>query len=197
MTTLLLTGYDEAFRPLGDLTSPLMQSYASRNGFDFHCARQFPASVPPSWHKIELVLFGLRQFERVIWLDADQKITNPDYVPDMREGFHASQDWGPDAIGPEQFSMGAFVVCRDAAKLFDLMADKREGRMGEWCWEQSSMRELFAANRDCMHIHSRRTFNAVPKAVHKAVIEPWEPGDWCAHMTHLTIEKRVKLFRKL
>jgi len=44
----------------------------------------------------------------------------------------------------------------------------------------------------------RRMFNAVPDEVSPGnVVEPWQPGDFAAHLTMLPVEQRVALFHEI
>lgn len=196
MKTLLLTGYNDKFAPLGDLTAPRMQRYASRNDMDFLCFRAAVESgIEASWLKLEYALAYLGGiYGRVIWLDADQVITNFDSVPLAHSGFHASLDWGEDAVTPNHFSCGAFVAGSDSVPLLRRAIMKMEDSIRDGQWEQECLRELARDSNVPVTTHSRRTFNAVPKEIHPSVVEPWQPGDWCAHLTMVPLEDRIRLF---
>lgn len=202
MKTLLLTGYDEKMRPLGDLTSPLMLSYASEQGFDFHCLRTFDGENVPYWHKLNGVKWAFNNgFDRVFWLDADQVITNPDFNPPWKKGFHASLDWGTDAENDSHFSMCGFVVCKDTVHLIDWVLSMKEAYVNGDFPDQKPMQEFYKfhrlATKTLMQTHSRRKLNAVPKQIADNVVEPWERGDFCAHLTMLPVEDRVKVFHEI
>lgn len=204
MTTLVLTGYDDAMRELGDLTTPLMEAYAARHGFDFQCFRDFQGLEAAYWRKIPKTIEAFsRGYGRVIWLDADQMVTNPAWVPlDEWIGFHASQDWGRDATAIEHFSMCGFVAGRDAIWLFDWIENNKAKYVNGPFPEQTPARHLYrdiqsTERAGSMTVHPRRVFNAVPIEVHETVVEPWKPGDWCAHLTMLAFPERVKLFHEI
>lgn len=202
--TLLLTAFDSLMAPIGDLTSPLMLAYANRHGFDFHCSRIFEVGSQSYWQKIwDIVAFTSlsnsirKEYDRVIWLDADQIITNNDWTPPWRSGFHASLDWGEDAVDDNHFSACGFVVCRDAFGIMSSVAQShflfREREFPEQM-ALRSIREEGKWDGKLMHTHPRRMFNAVPKEICETAPEPWEPGDFCAHLTHVEVERRVELF---
>lgn len=205
--TLLLTAYDSTMAPIGDLTSPLMLGYANRHGFDFKCMR-LDGTIPHSyWAKIfevhrslsPLTLYGRYYscYDRVIWLDADQVITNPDFVPPWETGFQASFDWGNDATDESKFSACAFVIGKDMLPFIEAVAASYETFKDKPFPEQAAMRHQYV-NGDSfkyrMRTHTRRTFNAVPKEICEEAPEPWQPGDWCAHLTHVEVSKRAELF---
>ena len=198
MSTLILTGYDDKMKELGDLTAPRMAAYAERHGFDFLCVRDYPAGVPAYWQKMHDVVHAFdKGYTRVIWLDADQIVTNPEFVPGHTVGFHASLDWGQDATEDSHFSMCAFVACPDSRYLFEWVLAHRDEYLYGAFPEQTPMRHLYASsaeNRRVMTIHPRCVFNAVPIEVHPTVVSPWHPGCWLCHLTMVPLPERVRLF---
>lgn len=201
MRTLLLTAFDDRMAPLGNLTAPLMLSYANRHGFDFHCIRQFPTGLPAYWHKMPCTIKAFMEgYVRVIWLDADQKITNPDIIPPGDHGFNASMDWGQDATDKSHFSMCGYTAFADSWHLFQWVLNREDYYIYGLFPEQTPMRHLYARDDDqhgVMTIHPRRAYNAVPIQVHESAAEPWQPGDFSAHLTMLSIADRVKLFHEI
>ncbi len=196
MRTLLLTGYDPRMAPIGELTTPLMEAYAVRHGFDFRCLR-IPAGEFPYPHTAA-TRDALDDYDRVLWLDADQIITNPAVLPPDGGGFHASLDWGRDATEPGHFSLCGYAADRSVRGMFAAAADMREQWRSEPFPEQGPMRRLYAEGWAAMTtIHPRRVFNAVPIEVHPTVQEPWQPGDWQCHLTMIDVPARVTLFHKI
>lgn len=203
MKTILLTGYDPVMAPIGELTSPLMEDYAGRFGIDYSCWLNYTDKHPAYWEKVPFICDRFDEgYERIIWLDADQMITNPYVTPwkDMKSGFHASMDWGQDATDASHFSMCGFVVCRDASCLFEWLEENKSDWVDKPFPEQAPMRWLYS-NRPIangkMTTHPRRAFNAVPIQVHDTAVDPWQTGDWCAHITMVPVERRVEIFHEL
>jgi hypothetical protein len=205
MKTLLFTGFNDAYRALGDLTVPPMLSYTSRHGFDFKCYRTPIIDDIPNaiyWTGVcgAIEAFGCG-YDRVVYLDADQMITNPDIVPQVAEtGVAISKDWGADAVEPWYFSMCGWIAHKNSAILFikalQLEPDFREKSFPE----QAPMQHLYRMVPwvpPMVQVHSRRMFNAVPKEVDPTVQEPWQPGDFAAHLTNLPLEKRIELFHEI
>lgn len=195
MKTLLLTGYDNKMKELGDLTSPLMLSYASKHGMDFRCVRDYPTNKPAYWQKMIDVLIAIDEgYEKIIWMDADIVVTNDSYVPPMSSGFHASLDWGSDATDESCFSMCCFVAYPDSRYLFQWVVDHEKEYINGDFPEQTPMRYLYKTNKHSMTTHPRRVFNSVPIEVHESAPEPWQAGDWLCHLTMIPFPERVKLF---
>ena len=207
MRTLLLTGYDEWMAPIGNLTAPLMHAYANRFGIDFRCWTELSGKHPGYWEKVPQILDAFDDgYERVIWLDCDQLITNPTHWPiTWSGGFHASMDWGQDATEDSHFSMCGFVVHEDARELFDHLESEKEDWVDKPFPEQEPMRRLYRGRAILsspvalaeMTTHPRRAFNAVPIQVHETVVDPWQPGDWCAHITMVDVPRRVEIFHEI
>jgi hypothetical protein len=201
MKTLLLTGYDEAMKPLGDLTAPLMLAYASRHGMDFKCVRNYPANIPAYWEKMTATVEALDNgYDRVFWLDADEYITNPNHIPPWTSGFHASLDWGSDAADDSHFSMCGYIACPDAKFLFEWVIQNEILYIDQDFPEQTPMRYLYKNSpraRSVMGIESRKVFNNVPREVCAEAPEPWTKDDFAAHITHVSVEERVKIFYEI
>lgn len=198
MRKILMSGYDEAVAPIGDLTSPLMESYAREIGCEFILHRKYPEDVHPVWQKAIFILGALRKADRVLWLDADTIITNPDYrLPaNLSPGLHCSQDWRLDQ-GLRDFSLGNVFATKEAIRVYEHALHQKH-----WAdkplWEQSAMREV-QYNPEIahlIHVHPRTMFNAVPNEIAPDVAEPWRPGDWLCHLTGVSIDRKVQLFEK-
>lgn len=225
MRTCLFTGFNAAYAPLADLTVPLMRDYASRHDYGFDCYQTYslpvnylPLDIPNRiyWTGVAgaLAKLGSGDYNRVIYLDVDQVITNPDIPLDVpRIGFHISRDWGADATEPWHVSMCGFMAHRDAVPIFrECLSMEPEWRDKPFP-EQGPMRELIRRKPGSLltvgksaednvegalfNIHPRRFLNAVPKEVHESVQEPWRPGDFAAHLTNLPLDKRIELFHEI
>ena len=200
MSTILITVYDLNMAPIGDLTSPLMEAYADRHQLKFEKTTNLPTDVPASWNKLPLALDAFdRGYEQVIWMDADVCITNPLLTPYgfMCSGFHASIDWGEDATQPYHFSAGCFVINKNARHLFEWCIEHRDEYATGAFWEQTPLRLLMERGDKKMFTHPRRVLNSVPLRVHPKVVDPWQRGDFVAHLTMIPVADKVKLFRAL
>jgi len=207
MKTILITGYDHSMRPIGDLTVGRMQRYAQRHNIAFSVGILTSVKPESYWAKVPATIEMLKDFDRVIWLDADQMITEPDAKPweNMTTGFHASKDWGVDATDDSHFSMCGFVMCRDAIELFLWLEENKADWISKPFPEQAPMRWLYehrgifssGLGLTEMTTHARHVFNAVPRQVHESVVDAWTPLDWCAHITMVPTERRVEIFHEI
>lgn len=198
---LLLTGFNLEQEPLGELTAPLMESYAKRHKLGFRCVRFDAQGKEAYWQKIILTLQAFDEgFDRVFWLDADQMITNPLIAPPNEDSplFSASMDWGKDAQDAFQFSMCGYVCDVRVRHAFEWVNSRHDEFITGDFPEQTPMRLYFQANTRKFRALARRLLNAVPDEVSPGnVVEPWQPGDFAAHLTMLSVPERVALFHKI
>ncbi len=197
---LLLTGYNDHQAPLGDLTAPLMESYAKRHRLGFRCVRFAATGKEAYWQKIIETLRAFDEgFDRVFWLDADQAITNMDVKWEsakLHEYLMVSQDWGSDADRFD-FSMCGYIASHRTRDLFEWVNERHDDFINGDFPEQTPMR-MICKEQDRAALASRRDLNAVPDEVSPGnVVEPWQPGDFAAHLTMLPIDERVALFHKI
>lgn len=224
MTTCLFTGYNDAYAPLARLTAPLMAHYASRHGYGFDCYKDWslpqnylPMDVPNRiyWTGVAGALAKLRNgYDRVIYLDVDQVITNPENDFDnLTFGLHVSKDWGADAVEHWHFSACGIIAHRDCIPLLEETLSMEPAWRDKSFPEQGPLRAVVRNRLDRMefydikpgeqkwnaaiNVHPRRVLNAVPKEVDPTVQEPWQPGDFAAHLTNLPLDKRIELFHEI
>lgn len=197
MKELVLTTFNDKMKPIGDLTSPLILSYASKHGMDFKCVRIYPENEPPYIHTLIIKDALESGYDRIIFIEADIIITNPEYVPPWVSGFHVSRDWGLDATESNSFSLCCFAASQNSKSIFDEAVKNRHEDLYGSFPEQDTMRKLYYTNQHLITVHPRRVFNSVPRQVHPTVQEPWKKGDWICHLTMLPIQDRVKLFHQI
>lgn len=204
MRTLLFTGYDKGYEELASITVPRMLAFSARRGWDFKVWRTFPFPVSKDavyWTgacgAIEALGNG---YERVMYLDADQLVTNmdSDEFPSS-PGFHVSRDWGQDAVNQSFFSMCGFIADKAAEPIFRAAWALAEIWKNEPFPEQGVMRHVVAKGIYGPYaVHPRKLFNSVPEEVCPGhVMEPWLKGDFTAHLTMCSYADRIKLAKKL
>lgn len=216
MKTILITGHDAAYKPLADITVPRMAEYAERHGYDFTCHTKPLLDVPNGiyWTGVCGALGAFKEgYEKVIYLDCDQLVTNYDFeLPKMQFGFHASQDWGEDAIDPWQFSMCGITVNANVSYVLEQILRLEPDWRNKPFPEQGPMQHLIKRiiesapcvmdkiiNGDGMiNIHPRKMFNAVPDQVCPGKVpEPWQRGDFAAHITMVGLDRRIEIAKAL
>jgi hypothetical protein len=213
MNILVLTGYDDNMKELGDICMPSKLAYAERHGYHFECVRDYPKDVHPSWHKLQLLKDRIDQYDAILWLDADSIVTEPNrtvlyflnagegwtiYEAHQGEVLHASQDWcAPADERPSDakgINFGNFVLRNspdthrmlDAALIYTAYSTRTI-----CCWEQDAINQCMREHswfRSRVRIHPRRTLNAVHpdcKLPSITAPDPWQPGDYLIHLTNV------------
>lgn len=229
MRTILYTGHDEAYKPLAKITVPRMAEYAEHHGMDFTCYDKPLIDVPNGiyWTGVCGALKAFEEgYDRAIYLDVDQLITNMDYsVPNIwTYGFHASKDWGNDATNEWNFSMCGFVTFKTGKGIFETALSVEPHYRDKPFPEQLPMQEmakinmqqrddfnhyvetsgykpLFKSPKDSQWlwtIHPRKVFNCVPYQVCPGnVPEPWSKGDFAAHLTMVDLPRRIEIANEI
>lgn len=217
MRTILFTGFDKAYEPLAELTVPLMELYAAKHGIGFIAYTGEPEGFNIYWTGVVRGLALLQTgYDRVMYVDADQMITNLEKPPECSPsyGFYASQDWGKDAVEPWHFSACGWIAHRDCIPMFQEVLkmelewrDKPFQEQGPWReWMRIKTEHMQKQLRDIeppdppafINISRRRTFNAVPDQVCPGEIpEPWQIGDFAAHLTMAPLERRIEIFKEI
>jgi len=201
---LLYTGHDAAYAPLAAITVPRMAEYAERHGMDFTCYTEPLIDVPNGiyWTGVCGALKAFKDgYDRAIYLDVDQLVTNMDYKIKVNNfGFHASKDWGEDAVEPWHFSMCGFVAYRkDMAPLFEYVLDLEPKWRDKPFPEQGPMQDYISRDAsDLFQLHPRKVFNCVPDQVCPGKVpEPWKPGDFAAHITMCELPRRIEIANEI
>lgn len=218
MKTILYTCTDKNYLPLAQLTVPRLADYAERHGMDFTCYDgPMPNSCSPNegiyWLKFEAALELFNEgYERLIWMDVDQLVTNIDYVlPETKTGLHLPKDWGYDAVESWHLSVCGFIAHPNAIPLFKTAIYFEPEWRGQPFPEQGPLREVvkrandsltFVPNKEqyegLINIHPKKPFNSVPDDICPGKVpEPWVKTDWCAHLTMLPVSDRVALAKKI
>lgn len=214
MKTILFTGLDEPYEALAAITVPCMGDYARNHGVDFCVWEDPPDGLNIYWTGVARALELLRDgYERVMYLDVDQLITNPDISPLSHPpfGFWCSSDWGEDATAPWHFSACGWIAHGDCKPMFEAVLDmepawrdkpfQEQGPWQEWMRERTEGLKMYPNDikqPGLINVAPRRIFNAVPDDVCPGKVpEPWQPGDFAAHLTMLPMEERIALARKI
>ena len=194
MKPVVLTAWTENMHSIVEITSPTKIEYARKHGYEYrdHIFNE-KTDEHPAWGKLALLLDVLPTVDRLLWIDADAFITNPEIslenIPHI-DGLTASRDWGIDASLLD-FSSAGMILTPKALPLVEAASRKTH-----WAncplWDQNGLREAAREFRNLLHILPRRALNAVPQELHPFAVEPWQEGDFLCHLTCKTNEVRKK-----
>jgi len=195
-TTVLCTvALGEAYRAQVMPALASHQAYAARHGIS-HAILSAPPSYrdrPHSWMKIPLIMRLFEQgFMRVVFIDADALITNPDF--DLATVFGSDPGLGRVTVAEDEAGINCGVMFLEDGpamrRILDLVwvfdADVTQGT-----WEQFALKSLMALSHDVTrHVAitpDPRLFNAFPAERNRffPTMErsTWRPGDFLCHFS--------------
>src|SRR3990167_9711436 len=102
MKILVYTGYDNAFKFVGDITSPNKFLYARKYDYEFLMTRDYRGfDRPISWYKIKKIRELLPYYDWIFWTDADSCIMNYDLSLDhlINNNFERKNDINISPLG--------------------------------------------------------------------------------------------------
>lgn len=214
MNILVLSGYDDAMKEVGDRCTATHKRYAELHGYAHEVVRHFRADAHPSYQKIELLQARIHSYDAIVWLDADSVVMNMDVRVEDRMSLDRimtiSADWCCP-IGTEEkdletligVSCGNFIV-RNAEGVDEFL--KRWAAPNRWrirpMWEQSQLREVMEKD-PWMSTQVKRLprwamnsvdVTCVNRAFEDAAPFPYKEGDWIYHLTNVD---RIKILDEL
>jgi len=212
---LVLDGYDDNMRELGEFSEANHHEYAQRHGYDHVTIREFKPDLPPSWQKMENILNRMLDYDAIFWIDADAIVTNmatriEDIIGD-REGLFLSRDIVDhrNAV-PGYFNAGVFVATSSHTTFEFLKEAMRRKHNVFHPWrEKAAMLEVYrdiAYYREYVHVLPRRVLNGAPMESLEYLagsltretlngMEVWMPGDFVCHCCG-PLQNKTDLLRK-
>jgi len=203
MKVAVVTGSTAEFRPVLDVTMPSKREYAAKHGYDL-IEITFSTVHHLGFARLERAFDVSHGYDITLWIDGDSVITNQDVrVEDMAGDtpFTASLDWSPES--PEgDISTGNFIIRPDYSFLEMVYYDEKEAFFDHPCQEQQTMNEVKKKWPSLFTVHPQNVLNSVPVQCEcwseaKPIVIPWQPGDFLAHLTATTNERRIAIAKEL
>jgi hypothetical protein len=209
MKVLILSGYDDAMKEVGDRCTATHRKYAERRGYDCEVVRHYRPDTHPSHQKIRLIQERIDQYDRIMWLDADSVVM--DYRMRIEDWFGVdcimdiSVDWcappeddgGDGPWATTYVSCGNFIIANtpDTHRFLDTWAkhSERYAKRQVCCWEQDGLRAAMQVE-PWFNLGVERTHRRMLNAVHPTCVnrnfpdrapKPYEPGDFLLHLTNV------------
>lgn len=139
----LATG--EEHQQLLEISEPSMRRYAGRHGYDF-LAADLECDRPGSWHKIPILKAALKEYDEVLWVDADIVIVDPSKpVPcpdDCWQALVRHQTGDGDVP-----NCGMWLVRKPMVEFLD-MVWANTARLNSGWWEQAALMDLMGYQHD-------------------------------------------------
>lgn len=199
MTIGVFTFHDELFKPVADITLPVLRAYCERHGYPLTVATERLSNQRVVWDKIPLLLKNLHLNDWSFFIEADILITNPEWT---LETFLIGLG-EPDIIVSDDvngMNFGVFFV-RNSVQARVVLSDAWHLR--DRADIGSEQHALIEACRDSEQVQVAR----VPQKLFNAYLYEhyglpyhtpgnWTPGDFAMHLPGMTVEKRVEVFRR-
>lgn len=212
---LVLTGYDDNMKEVGDRCSATHEAYAIHHGYDHEVVREYLPTTHPSHQKIRLLRERIERYDAIMWLDADTVVFGGLSIEGFKGHRHVmdiSVDWCAPLLDDERPERTTYVSCGNfilwntpnTMEFLDYW-DRHSERYAVrdiCCWEQDGLRAAMNASlwfNDLVRRHPRRVLNAV----HETCInrnfpdrapKPYQPGDFLLHLTNVD---RLKILDQL
>lgn len=145
------TGYHSR---LLSLSIPTLQLYAQNHQYDLFVPSdsffsETTKQLPPAWWKIDIIQYLLKQYDRVLWIDADVIICR--FENDISESLDNSTDFGlvvhetPDGQIPNS---GVWLLNPSCLNWLEHMKSYTHFKRSECWWEQAALLHLMGINPD-------------------------------------------------
>ena len=203
---LVLTGYDDKMKEVGDRCSATHRAYAERHGYDHEVVREYLPTSHPSHQKIRLLKERIEQYDAILWLDADSVVMGDVLIEEFTGHRHVmdiSVDWCAPVSDDERPERTTYVSCgnfilwntpntREFLDEWDRHSERYAVR-DICCWEQDGLRAAMNASlwfNDVVRRHPRRVLNAVHETCTNRNFpdrapKPYQPGDFLLPLTNV------------
>jgi len=159
-------------------------AYASKHSYDrITDETVYDPTRPISWSKIHLIKKYLKDYDYLLWMDADVMVINSNVKIEtflMDEFLLLGRDLNTLNCG--------MMLLRNCPKTFEFLDDvwsQTEFINHPW-WEQAAVIHLYPKYKSDIKVIPRElchTFNAYDKSIDR--FYPWVKGDWVVHFAGL------------
>lgn len=224
--TLIMTGSDINLKEVLSLTLDSKINYTKKHNYDlliktnwnnvskYHFKdfeAQFQDNSQPYLKVLGFlrVLYAfemLRDYDNVMWIDADAIITNSNYtiqdITTEEHCFFVSHDWA----WTKSFNTGNFIIKRhkDTQALYETFLEVSKHFLSDPCQEQATLNYIYQSNiylQNVIKVLPWKYLNSVPEWAQTTetwkdrskIAEPWTEESFIAHLTGLTNEERIHI----
>lgn len=193
----MVTAYSEDWKQLGGAIAETNKAYCAKWGYDFKVHTSgFDPSRPYSWSKILFIREALKNYDYVMWIDADAVITNPEIPLDSLLCLKEELVVGFDHTG---INFGVFFLRKSdfANRLLDEIWNRTEYLKHPW-WEQAAVRKL--QSEDFLDYHIKKSpiqgWNVEYSDTRFGQNE-WKDGDFVAHFMGIEMKEKLTNLAKV
>lgn len=217
---LLVSSYPREWAELAKITCKSHKAYADLRGYDYHADCSNKEDEMSDWHtgqkvrmgirgfiKFELILYFLKDYEWVVWLDADLLITNPavtieSFVQNVPHGIVTGYDFNGTHT--------TVIMARNHPQVRKFFhACNTIGRR-LWLndpWHEMTSLKHFAQQPPYIGLVGYRSAKELCSILADEYVQhgnplsvsgeyKWEPGDFALHLSALSTEKRIEFARE-
>ena len=203
---LVLSGYDDAMKAVGDRCTPTHEAYAIHHGYDHEVVREYLPTSHPSHQKVRLLSERIERYDAIMWLDADTVVFGGLTIEGFKGHQHVmdiSVDWCAPVLDDDRPERTTYVSCgnfilwntpntREFIDYWERYSERYAVRP-ICCWEQDGLRAAMQASlwfNDRVRRHPRRILNAVHETCTNRNFpdrapKPYQPGDFLLHLTNV------------
>jgi hypothetical protein len=160
----------------------------------------YDSSRSPAWSKISLLQKYMKEYDYLIWFDADIMIMNDERRIEDFINLLPNDKFLLIGRDFNNLNSGLFVIrnCPEALQFLDEVWSKTEYLNHEW-WEQAAIIDLYSSKyRKKIEVIPHKyisIMNAYDQRVDSKVF--WRPGDFCVHFAGIHDKELLKKFQIL
>lgn len=192
--------FNAPFKPVADITVPVMREYADRHGYRITIHEERPITRSIVWDRYEILSSEIQNFDAVVHMDADVLITNL-HIP-LEEFVHdgitmtacLTEDGGLRLNDGVAVFRNTETVSKVLGHTF-AAPDSDTVKCG-----QDSLEELYEIYPQLFHVERHKAMNSFlydEYGMPDTTIGHWTPGDFVLHLPGRTNERRVELFNQI
>lgn len=198
----ICTVYNTPFKPVADITVPIMQEYCERHGYGFHHRLCDNPKRDIIWERLEVVkeAAGPDGGEHVVWMDADVLIT--DHVIALHHCLpkdRAAFVFFKTETGTFRLNDGVFAWPCPATDLLEKLLGQEPNPEQKLFCPQDFYEEWFMTqwvDGDFVWPSSLQSILNEEYGIAHAPRQQWKPGHFALHLPGMTNERRVELLKK-
>jgi galactosyl transferase GMA12/MNN10 family len=188
MKFLIISANNSFYKDVAAASNPNLIKYSDLYYFDHKIyTDNFDTNRPAAWSKLKFVLENMCNYDYIMWIDCDAKITNFNYnvlnFLDEKSEFLVSKD-------NNGINSGVFIVkCTEYMAEFLLHTYKQAQYTNHCWWEQAAINELFRIN----YSEINQKVKYLPQEIFNSYISNWNENSFILHCPALQLEKRVQI----
>ncbi len=198
----IFTQYNEPFKPVADITIPVLQDYANRHGYDLHVSVDPPIARSIVWDRYKVIADNIRFYDWVAHFDADVLVTNHhirlEEFTDHGKSVVMSRATREDGTTMFNDGVALFRNRPDMDYILDFVNNHQSTHnilCGQDVFEYGP---LFL--RDCIHVERQKSINSFlyrsEYNMPETTLGNWTMGDFVLHLPGCSNQRRVDIFNQ-